>query len=299
LPRSIAFATGLVSLLLAAAIPAGRAEPAVAAAVAIPLPSPGNVTVARLTLATSTAGGRVPRLALATRSGLSTDVVVAASITRTPGSKVARATVAIVDSTAPGSVRPTARARSVTVRLPAGFRLVQAAQVARDVLYQNALPGFPLVTGGTASILAAAFPPKLAPALIVRDAQLFALERSVPLVDVGLLGLQFVAVQLGQPSTTLNVTFGLTGLPQVNAVEFRFTQGIRVTKVSGPPATSGLPVTRGVQLISSAGFYQGGVSYSFKLELSSPPKRGDFVSVRASVHYFESSLPFTERFVVG
>jgi len=297
-PRPIAFAACIVGLL-AVAIPAGRAEPSLAAAVTIPLPSPGNVTVARLTLAAGTAAAQVPRLTLATRSGLSADVVVAASSTRKPGSKIAVTTVAIIDPIAAGAARATQRATSVTVRLPAGFSLVQAARVAKDVLYQNTLPGFPLVTGGNASILAGAHPPKLAPAQIVKDAQLFALERSVPLADVGLLGLQFVAVQLGRPSTTLNVSFGLNGLPQVNAVELHFPQAIRVTNVAGPPGTDGLPVTGGVQLIASSGFYQSGVPYSFKLELSSPPKRGDFISVRASVHYFESSLPFTERFVMG
>lgn len=286
-----------LALFLAVAIPAGRAGPALTGPVLVPLPSPGNVTVARLNLASNTAGGSVPRLALTTRSGLGADVVVAASVSRKPGSKLAVATVAIVDSTAPGA-RPS-RTRSITLRLPSGFRLLRTAQIANDVLYQNATPGFALVSGGAASILSAARPPKLAPALVVKDAQLLALERSVPLVDMGLLGLQFVAVQFGQPGRTLNVTFGLTALPQVNAVELRFPKGIRVTKVSGPPDTDGLPVTDGVQLIASRGYFQEGVSYSFTLELSSPPKRGDFVSVRASVHYFESSLPFTERFVLG
>ena len=240
----------------------------------------------------------MPRLALADRRGLSADVVVAASTVRKPGSRVAVATVAIVDSTAPDAVTRAARARSVTLRLPAAFKL-QAAQVAKDVLYQNALPRFSLVTGGTASILAAANPPKLAPALIVKDAQLLALERSVPLVDVGLLGLQFVAVQLGRPSTTLNVTLGLTGLPQVNAVELRFPHGVRVTSVTAPPNTDGLPVAGKIQLVSSRGYFQEGIAYTFALGLSSSPRRGDFVSVRASIHYFESSLPFTERFLVG
>jgi hypothetical protein len=286
----------LAALVLATAVSAGAARSGPAAALTVPLPAPGNVTVARLTLAAGTTSGSAPRLALTTRAGLGANVVVAAASSRKPGSKLAVSTVAIVDSTDPGS-RP-ARAKSVTLRLPPGYRLARPMQVAKDVLYQNAAPGFALV-GGSSTMLAGANAPKLAPSAIVKDAQLLALERSVPLVDIGLLGLQFVAVQMGQPQGTLSVTFGLNDLPQVNAVELRFPKGIRVTKVSGPPDTDGLPVAGGVQLVASRGFFQEGVSYPFTLELSAAPKRGDFVNVRASVHYFESSLPFIERFVVG
>ena len=294
----MALAGSFIALVLAVAIPTGSAGRAIATPLTVPLPSAGNVTVARLALTSNTTTGATPRLVLTTRSGLGGDVVVASSVIRKPGSRLAVATVAIVDSTSTGN-RPSARARSITLRLPSGFKLVRPVQIAKDVLYQNASPGFALVTGGSATILTAAHPPRLAPALIVRDAQLLALERSVPLVDVGLLGLKFVAVQMGQPGSTLSVTFGLNDLPQVNAVELRFPPGVRVTKVSGPPDTDGLPIADGVQLIASRGYFQEGMPYAFTLELASPPKRGDFVNVRASVHYFESSMPFVERFILG
>jgi hypothetical protein len=72
-----------------------------------------------------------------------------------------------------------------------------------------------------------------------------------------------------------------------------------VTRVTASPGTDGLLVNGAAQLIASQGFFQEGVSYSFTLELSRAPRKGEFASVRASTHYFESSLPFTQRFALG
>jgi len=154
------------------------------------------------------------------------------------------------------------------------------------------------VSGGTASLLAGD-DPKLPAATVVRDAQLLALDRSVPLADLGLLRLEAVAVTFGPLGTSLKVSIGLAGLGQVNAVELKFRPGTRVVRTTGPEATDGLPMGSGVQLIASRGFFQDGETYAFTLELSQAPKKGDVVLVRASTHYFESSLPFTERFVLG
>ena len=254
------------------------------------------MTVTRLVLQPSGASSRkAPRLVLAGRSAAG--VLVASSVAPTRPSGRFFATIAVFrpgDGTQ--AARP-AKAASIGLRIPAGFAVV-SRQVATNVLHQNASPGFALVSGGTASLLAGD-DPKLPAATVVRDAQLLALDRSVPLTDLGLLRLEAVAVTFGPLGTSLKVSIGLSGLGQVNAVELKFRPGTRVVRTTGPEATDGLPMGTGVQLIASRGFFQDGQTYEFTLELNQAPKKGDVVLVRASTHYFESSLPFTERFVLG
>jgi hypothetical protein len=182
------------------------------------------------------------------------------------------------------------------VQLPAGFTLVSPPAFAKDVLYQNSSP-FALVQGGAASLLAGDMP-KLPLDRIVADAQLLALDRSVPLADMGLLRLQYVVATFGSRAKTMRVTIGISELTQVDAVELRFPTNTQVAKVSGPPGTDGLPIANGIQLIASHGSFQAGLPYAFTLRLSRVPARGESVIVRASTHYFESALPFTERFVL-
>jgi hypothetical protein len=221
-----------------------------------------------------TSARKPPRLALAGRSGAAAGALVASSVTPTRPSSRFLATVAVFRPSDGTQAPRAAKAGSVSVRIPAGFGVV-SRQVATNVLHQNASPRFALVSGGTASLLAGD-DPKLPAATVVRDAQLLALDRSVPLADLGLL-------RLGQ----------------VNAVELEFRPGTRVVHTTGPEATDGLPMGTGVQLVASRGFFQDGQTYGFTLELNQAPKKGDVVLVRASTHYFESSLPFTERFVLG
>lgn len=255
------------------------------------------MTVERIVLQPTVSSSRkAPRLALAGK-GAPAGVLVASSVAPTRPSGRFLATVAVFrpgDATQGG--RP-AKAATIGVRIPAGFTVV-SRQVATNVLHQNAPPRFALVSGGTASLLAGD-DPKLPAATVVRDAQLLALDRSVPLTDLGLLRLEAVAVTFGPLGTSLKVSIGLAGLGQVNAVELKFRPGTRVVRTTGPEATDGLPMGTGVQLIASRGFFQDGETYAFTLELSQAPKKGDVVLVRASTHYFESSLPFTERFVLG
>jgi hypothetical protein len=261
---------------------------------ALPFPTTGNVTVARVAIQGTS--GVMPKLTLASRS-IPAGSFVAASVAR--DSRVAgryMATVAIIYAGvgSPPTPRP---GPPVTVRLPAGFRVVGPVQVARDVLYANATPAFKLITSPTAAVLAGTAPPKLPPARIVADAQLLALDRSVGLAEISLLGFPWVAVTLSRPSaTTVRATIGLSRIPQVNAVELRFPAGLKVVRVARPTGTDALPTGSAVRLIASGGFFDEGVPYQFDVMLSAPPKRGDFVAVRASTHYFESSLPFTERF---
>lgn len=264
----------------------------------VPLPTPGNVTVARFTLkAGAQSGGRTPRLAAVGPTRLPPKTFAVATVTRMAGPRVFRATVAIVR--APPESSPSAEPSApLTLRVPTGFSLVGPTRLATNVLYANAMPPFGLVTGGTGSILAGD-KPKLPLAQIVKDAQLLALDRSVPLADMGLLELPFVAVEIARPgATTLRVTISVAALNPVNAVELRFPSGMTIAKVTGPTGTDGLLLGNAVQLIASSGFFQQGVAYGFTLEAARAPARGEFVTVRASTHYFEGSLPFTERFAL-
>jgi hypothetical protein len=264
----------------------------------VPIPTAGNVTVARLALVASTRGASaLPRLT-ADRRGLPAGTLVAATVTRGIKAGAFLATVAVLRPTPPtGVTSATGSAGFATVRLPAGVKLAGAPQVAADVLYLNAPPSFAFLTGA-GSVLAGKSP-KLPPTRIVDDAQALAFDRTVSPVDMGLLRLAFVAAQFGPKSTTLRVTITLSQLTQVNAVELRLAAGTRVAKIGGPPGTDGLPVSNGIQLVASSGFFQAGVANAFTLRLSRAPRKGDALTVRASTHYFESALPFTERFVFG
>jgi hypothetical protein len=209
------------------------------------------------------------------------------------------ATVAIIRPSAESSPARASGPGRITLRLPPGFSLAGAPKVAREVLYTNPAPSFGLYEGGIGQLLAGTSPSKLPVSRVVEDAQLLALDRSVPLADMGLLGLPFVAAQFSRASTTLRVSLVLSRLRQVNAVELRFPSGMTVAKVTGPKGTDGMPLGGAVRLIASAGFFQEGLAYSFTLQLRRAPRKGDIVTLRASTHYFESSLPFTERFVLS
>jgi hypothetical protein len=265
----------------------------------VPFPSPGNVTVARLALKTTSPG--TPRLVVANgRRALAAGVVVAATVVRGAGPGRFSAILAVIypkNDVGPAPASPSPRA--VSIVLPAGVSLAGPVRVARNVVYQNAAPPFGLLAGGTASVLASASPPKLTTAQIVRDAQLLALDRSVPLADMGLLRLPFVAAQFGPLGTTLRVSIGVTQLGPINAVEVRFPAGIKVVDASGPPGTTILPMGAAVQFVDATGSFQDGLAYEFKVELSRAPRKAESVIVRASTHYFESALPITERFVLG
>jgi len=286
-----AIAFVLVSLPVGATA-AQRAQPTA------PFPNPGNVTVMRLTLEGSS--GAAPRLALANRNVPAGSYVVG-STSRNPASGRFLATIAIFNpatgTTIPGTA--TKPGPPITVRVPAGFRVVGAPQVARNVLYANPTPPFRLAPVGSAVVLAGADPPKLPAARIVADAQLLAFDRSVGLAEISLLGLQFVTAALSKPGpTTVRATIGISHLDQVNAVELRFPANLKVVQVGAPAGTDVLPMGSAVQLVASGGFFDQGIPYQFDIQLSAAPKRGEFMTLRASTHYFESSLPFTERFTL-
>jgi hypothetical protein len=291
---------GWMAVLLLSPASAARAAPRSPAALPrVPVPAAGNVTVARLAIKSIRTGGagRAPRLTVATTRSLPPGTFVVATVGRAAPPGRFLATVAIVYPGAPSSTaQPT---RFVSLRLPPGFSLLGVPKIVRDVLYSNQLPPFGLATARTGSLLAGEAPPKLPIARIVTDAQLLTLDRSVPVADMELLGLQYVAAQVSRTSTTmLAVAIGMSRLSQVNAVELRFPSGITVARVSGPAGVDSLLLGSAVQLVASTGFFQEGVAYGFTLELSRAPRKGDFVTLRASTHYFESTLPFTESFAL-
>jgi hypothetical protein len=267
-----------------------------AASAKVPIPSAANLTVARLTLQAGPGAAGAPRLIVA-RAGLPREAFVSATVSKAAAPGRFLATVAVIRPEVEPAAKPGQSTGSVSVLVPGHYRLV-GTQVLKDVLYQNAAPGFRLVVGGGASMLAGASP-RLPVGQIVRDAQLLALDRSVPLADMGLLRLPFVAVQFGPLGATLRLTIGVTGLSPVNAVEVHFPAGIRVTSATGPQGTTTLPMGAAVQFVTTAGSFQDGVAYEFTVGLSQAPRKGDSAIVRASTHYFESALPLIERFVLG
>jgi len=266
------------------------------------VPAAGNLTVARLTLKAATLAGapRTPRLTLAGTGRLEAGAFVGATVARVGASTRFLATVAIIRPAPQQLSAPAAQPASfLTLTVPAGFTLVGTPQIAANALYMNTLPRFRLVTRGTGSVLAGGDTIKLPTAQIVKDAQLLALDRSVPLADMGLLGLPYVSVEFAKAGTTIvHATIGVTHLTPVNAVELRFPAGVTLSRAVGPTGTDGLLLGSAAQLIDSSGFFQEGVEYTFTLDLSRPPAKGDFVRVRASTHYFEGSLPFVERFAL-
>ncbi len=267
----------------------------------VPVPSSGNVAVARLVLQAPAGTAATPQLGIASRSSLPSEGYAVATIGRATGSGRFAATVAVVrpasTTSPPGTPEPS---RSLRLRLPASWRLVSGPHWVNDVLYLNRRPTFGLLRGGTSSVLAGQKPAALSAFAVAADAQLLALDRSIPMAHARVLGLQYVSVAFPKRTgTTLTATIGLSGLTQVNAVELRFPTGVDVRAAAGPTGTEGLLIGNAVQLISSGRSFREGALYTFTLRLSRPPTRGDVVTVRASEHYFEGVLPFSERFVIG
>jgi hypothetical protein len=297
LARTAASVVATLSLLaVAASTGAAKSN----ARLQIPLPTSGDVTVARFDVRSAGQTNGLPGLRLDARA-LPPGAFAAATINRAPGRSRFAATVAVVaprpENSAPqASAAPT---KLVGLQLSPGFTIVGSPRVVRNALYANRIPSVALLTKGTASVLGGS-PPLLPTEQIVRDAQLLALERNVPLADMGLLGLEFVTVQLAKlGGTRLRVTVGTSRLNQVSAIELRFPNGVSASQVTGRAGTGTLRVGNPVQLVATEGIFQAGVPYSFTFKLNRPLQKRDVVTVRASTHYFESSLPFTERFYIN
>jgi hypothetical protein len=269
----------------------------------IPLPTPGNVSVARLVIEAEAARTtRPPRLAVQAGK-LPGSVLVLGAVSPQAGAPGRfLATVAIFDRSpavdAASGSRPSGSSGGITIRLPSGYR-VSSRQVAANVLYQNAVPRYPLGPAEPASVLAGTPPPRIAASRLLADAQKLALERNVAIADMELLGLEYVSadiVRTGGPSSYA-VTIGVSGSGQVNAVQLTFPSGVRVLRGAGPPRTEASPFGTFLRLTASDRF-QEAVPYRFTLALSRPLAPGSSVTLRASTHYFENVLPFTERLLL-
>ena len=132
---------------------------------------------------------------------------------------------------------------------------------------------------------------------MARDAQLLALERSVPLADMGLLGLEFVTVEFSKSAVpACRRPSARAGLNQVSAIELRFpTRRRRSLRSRGRRERGRSARQSGAARGDSKASSRPGHRVRLTLRLNRPLKRGDAVTVRASTHYFESSLPFVER----
>jgi hypothetical protein len=239
-------------------------------------------------------------LAIANARAIGRRVLVVDSVARAAQSRFVvtvasiRGTDGVTEAAASGSPK------TFTISVPSPFRVVSAPRTATDVLYRNGVPPFPLLSGGTAGILAGDAPGKLPASHLVRDAQLLAFDRAAPLADMGLIGLPYVNAHVPTARTKASVVVGLTGLDQVNALQLQFPASVRVVQVAGPEGTSTSIVSaRTVQLVASTAFFQEGVPYAFTVTLSRALRRGEQITLRASTHYFESTLPFTERFFLS
>jgi hypothetical protein len=283
--------------LLASGTSSGLAAPG--GAPPIPVPSAGNITVARVAVAYTgrSLGAGAPQPRLASSGALPAGAFAVATVGK--GARPSQFVVTIAIIRPSDKLQAGPAKGGLSLRLPRGFSFVGAAQVAKNVLYENPSPSFGMSNASTETVLAGKAPTKFPIERVVRDAQLLAFDRSIPLVDAGLLGLPYVSADFTKAGTTVRVTIGVSNLNQVNAVELAFATGVKVTRAAGVQGTDGILVEGKVQLISSRGFFQEGVPYAFTLQLSRAPKTGDSVVVRASTHYFESALPFRERFVLS
>lgn len=291
-------AVALAVLILCSAGPPAQARSAVEPIV--PVPSAGNVSVARLVIQSASTSTQPPRLRITNPSVLPEGAIAVATVVPAGRGRF-NATIAVVrPATTTSSGQPSGPSRALIIRAPAGSRLVGSPQWVNDVLYTNRRPRFALSRGGVASVLGGLAFSRLPASALTEDAQLLAFDRPITMAHARVFGLPYVAVSFpARTGSTLTATIGLSGLTQVNAVELRFPAGLTVSSVEGPTGTEGLLVGNAVQLISSGRSFREGVLYTFKLHLSRPPARGEAVTVRASEHYFESALPFSERFVLG
>jgi hypothetical protein len=290
-----------IALLVLLGVPGTPAQARGVVEPIVPVPSAGNVSVARLVIQSSAnASAQPPRLRIANPSALPAGAFAVATVVRAAAGRF-NATIAVVRptaTTAPG--QPSGPSRALTIRLAAGSRLVGGPQWVNDVLYTNRRPTFALSSGGVTSVLAGQAFSRLPASALTTDAQLLAFDRPITMAHARVFGLQYVAVAFTRRTgSTLTATIGLAGLTQVNAVELRFPAGLNVASVEGPTGTEGLLLGNAVQLISSGRSFREGALYTFTLHLSRPPTAGNVVTVRASEHYFESALPFSERFVLG
>jgi hypothetical protein len=286
----------LVSSVLA--VPAwigGAAAAPSPVTVAVPVSSAGNVSIVRVEIRAAIAAS-LPAVSLASNAALPAGAFVVAGVTRDPSPGRFHATVAVFTPSTPQGAPAPARAGSLALRLPPGYAVAGVRSV-KDVLYENRVPGFPLETPASAVILGGA-PPRMPAARMLQDAQRLALDLNVPVADMELLGYAYVSAEVSRvhgTSSSFVLVLGIAHLPQVNAVQLAFPHSVSVVGATAPGGTEVVKLQSALQLLASAGPFEEAVRYRFTFALDQPPSRGTSFTVRASTHYFENTLPFTER----
>jgi hypothetical protein len=268
------------------------------------LPTPGNVSLARLAIvARGAKAAQLPKLAVSSSGTLPPTVLVLGAVTRDRGQNGRfSATLAIFNRppppAPPGGSAPAPSPKEISIRLPSGYAFA-GQQSAANVLYWNRRPDFALTVGGRASVLAGTPPPRIAPTRLLADALKLAMDQTVPIADMELIGLEYISAEVARGrSARYVVVIAVSSLNQVNAVQLTFPDGVRVVRAAGPPRSTVLPSASRLQLIVPDRF-QEAVPYRFTFQLSRALSSREFFLLRASTHYFENVLPFTERFYVS
>jgi hypothetical protein len=286
-----------VALLTICSAAAGSSTPSRS----LPLPATGNVSVARVTITPSRAGALTtspPRLSVVNAQALPPSTLVVASISRVRSRRGTYTAVTAILRRPESAASPvqSAPAGRLTLRVSRGYTLGPVA-LASNVLYLNRLPAFPIEKPSSPIVLAGELP-KITASRALLDARRLAYDQNVPLADMELLGFEYVSVGLARlagTQTSFAVSLGLARIANANAVELRFPKGVRVVRAAGPQGTDAAAVGGTLQVTASGGFFQEGVLHRFSVELDKPPPKASFVTVRASTHYFENVLPFTQR----
>ena len=170
----------------------------------------------------------------------------------------------VTEAAAPGSPK------TFTVRVPSPFRVVSAPETASDVLYQNPVPPFPLLIGGTGVALAGNIPGQLP---VGTAGQRRPTARARPGRAARGHGPDRPALRdrarTDRRRAKASVVIGLTHLDQVNALQLQFPTSMRVVQVTGPEGTSTSIVSGStIQLVASTAFFQEGVPYTFDVSCS-------------------------------
>ena len=286
-----------VAALVLGVLPSATAARA-SSAVIIALPTSGNVSIASLTIvAKAGQRARSPGLRVTSQGQLPAEALVVGGVAR-DSVKRGRFTATIALFRRLSSAQPDAAAPTkVEVHVPSGY-VLSGQHVLANMLYQNGRGGS-FVIPESVSVLAGSPPPKLAPRRLLVDARKLALDETAPVADMELLGLEYVAAaiaRVGGGSTSFAVTIAIASVSHINAIKLTFPAGITVVSATGPPRTSATPSGTTLQLFASEGFFDEARPYRFTFGLDRAPPPAGSVTLQASTHYFENTLPFTERF---
>jgi hypothetical protein len=293
--KGLAATLGSAALVLTAVSATGASR--AIGPVSIDFPSGGNVTLVQFGVSTRSAalGRRLPRVRVAAPGVARQSFFAVSSTVRTAHRGIVVLLAVIRPS--PGNAPSSQPLGKLDLSLPNGY-VPSEPRIARNILYVNSLPSFRIEVPINARVVAGAAPAKVDPLRVLLDARALALEQAVDTSSMEPLGLPFVNVRLQRnplEPAHYTATMTLISLNQVNAVEL----GFPVQVVGGHAAQTGTQLVAGgrtLQFTSSQSAFIENVQYRFTFNLASKPSPGSTFTVRASTHYFENTLPFSERF---